>query len=48
MRKEGEEMLWMLFRGMLGMHIWYLRVHSWCFGGAKEGFCGHFGLFQYF
>ena len=21
------------------MHIWYLRVHFWYFGGAKEGFC---------
>ena len=24
MCKEREEMLWLLFRGMLGMHIWYL------------------------
>ena len=42
--KEWEEMLCLLFRGMLGMHIRYLRVRSWHFGGVKEGFCGHFWL----
>ena len=30
------------------MHIWYLRVHFWCFGGAKEGFSGHFRLISIF